>query len=146
MTQLHVEAEGLDRAAPESVWALIADANTYSQWGPWSASGYERPGDESEHGVGAVRWFRYRRTTSVARVLEIEEGRDAVYTVVRGMPVRNYRAEVSVMPTPVGTRIRWAAAWDTTLVGRIVRHKLRTVYPDVVAHLVAAGDKSVLAR
>ena len=41
MSQLHVEAEGVTRAAPEAVWELVANAGLYSEWGPWSAGGYE---------------------------------------------------------------------------------------------------------
>jgi hypothetical protein len=32
------------RAAPEVVWELIADADSHNEWGPWRASGYQRPG------------------------------------------------------------------------------------------------------
>jgi uncharacterized protein YndB with AHSA1/START domain len=145
MAQLHVEAEGMARATPNVVWVLVADANGYARWGPWDASGYQRPGERSAHGVGAVRWFRAGRTTTIERVLDVEDGRRLAYSVERGIPVRNYRAEVTLTPTAEGTRIRWAATGDATLAGRIVRRKLRTVYPDVVARLVAAADAGVPA-
>jgi uncharacterized protein YndB with AHSA1/START domain len=145
MAQLEVEAEGVTRAGLEQVWRLLEDASTYAQWGPWDASGYESAGDDSphgveSHGVGAIRWFQYGRTTTVERVLEVEPGRRLVYAIERGIPVHDYRAEVTLTPTPDGTRIRWAATWKRTLLGRIVRHKLRSIYPDVVAHLVVAAD------
>ena len=145
MTPWHVEAEGTCRADPEAVWSLVSDATTYAQWGPWDASGYERSGDESAHGVGAIQWFRTGRRTSVERVLEIEECRRLVYTVIRGIPVRNYRAEVTLTPTSAGTHIRWEGNWDTTLLGRIVHRKLRSFYPDMMARLVAAADHGVAA-
>jgi hypothetical protein len=54
--------------------------------------------------------------------------------------VKNYRAEETLTPTPSGgTSIRWAATWDKTFLGRIVRCKLQQVYPEVVNALVAAG-------
>ncbi len=140
MAHLQVEAEGVTRAGIERVWHLLEDASTYAEWGPWDASGYEKPGDTSPHGVGAIRFFRYGRTTTVERVLEVEPGRRLVYTIERGIPVHDYRAEVILTPTAAGTHIRWAATWKRTLLGRIVRHKLRSIYPDVVAHLVAAAD------
>lgn len=145
MTQLHVEAEGTAGAAPQVVWALIADARSYCEWGPWSASGYQCPDDEAPGRAGAIRWLRYGRTTTVEKVLEVEDGRRMAYTVVTGIPVRNYRAEVSLTPTAAGTRIRWAASWDRTLAGRIVHRKLRSVYPEVIAHLVAAADRGAAA-
>ena len=143
MTQLHVEAEGVARAAPQAVWELVANAGSYSQWGPWNASGYSSPGDQN--GVGAVRWFRYGRTTTVERVLESEPGRRMVYTVVKGIPVRNYRAEVTLTPEGQGTHIRWSASWDRTLGGRMVHRRLRSMYPDIVSRVIAAADRAAAA-
>jgi hypothetical protein len=48
---------------------------------------------------------------------------------------------VTLSPAGDGTRIRWAAAWDATLAGRIVRRGLRTLYPQVVADLAAAAEQ-----
>jgi uncharacterized protein YndB with AHSA1/START domain len=146
MAQLHVEAEGVTWAAPEAVWELVANADRYHEWGPWSASGYQSPGDPAHGGVGAIRWMRYGRATTVERVLEAEKARRLVYTVVKGIPVRNYRAEVMLTPDGAGTRIHWSADWDRTLGGRIVHRRLRSIYPDVVARLVAAADRMVPAR
>ncbi len=139
MTRLHVEAEGTAEAAPEVVWALVADADRYCQWGPWSASGYQSPRDAALGGAGAIRWMQYGRTTTVEKVLEVEDGRRMTYTVVKGVPVRNYQAEVTLTPTTAGTRIRWTASWDRTLAGRLVHRKLRSFYPEMVADLIAAA-------
>ena len=141
MNQLHVEAEGVAQAAPEVVWELAANADRYPQWGPWSAGGYHSPGDQD--GVGAIRWFRYGRTTTVERVLESGPGRRQVYTVVKGLPVRNYRAEVTLTPEGQGTHIRWSATWDRTLGGWIVHRRLRSLYPDIVRDLIAAADRTL---
>lgn len=148
MTQLHVEAEQTARATPEAIWALVGDVTRYPEWGPWSAAGYQRPGDASPRGPGAVQWLRssrrayLRRVTSIEKILEVEDRRRLVYTVIGGIPVRNYRAEVSLTPVADGTRVRWAATWDDTLSGRIVRRGLRSVYPQIVAGLVAAAERS----
>jgi uncharacterized protein YndB with AHSA1/START domain len=144
MDQLRVEAEGAARVAPEVVWALVANADRYSEWGPWSASGYENLGAQAPDGAGVIRWMRYGRTTTVEKVLESERARRLVYTVVKGIPVRNYRAEVTLSPQGEGTHIRWTASWDRTLPGRIVHRRLRTIYPDVVARLIAAAERSGL--
>ena len=144
MTQVHVEAEGMAQAAPEAVWELVANAGTYSEWGPWSASGYENLGDQAPDAAGVIRWMRYGRTTTVEKVLESERARRLVYTVVRGIPVRNYRAEITLSPQGEGTYIRWAASWDRTFPGRIVHRRLRTLYPDIVSRLIAAAERSGL--
>src|SRR5689334_3855019 len=144
MAQLRVEAEGVARAAPQTVWELVANAGTYSEWGPWSASGYENLGARAPDGAGVTRWMRYRRTTTVEKVLEAERARRLVYTVVEGIPVRNYRAEVTLSPEAEGTHIRWTASWDRTLPGRVVHRSLRAIYPDVVGRLIAAAERNAL--
>lgn len=144
MAQLRVEAEGVAHASPEAVWELVANADSYSEWGPWNASGYENLGAQPPDRAGVIRWMRYGRTTTVEKVLESERARRLVYTVVKGIPVRNYRAEVTLSPEGEGTHIRWTASWDRTLSGRIVHRTLRTLYPDIVARLIAAaGRRSV---
>jgi uncharacterized protein YndB with AHSA1/START domain len=146
VSRLHIEAESVAQAAPEAVWALVSDASRYPQWGPWSAAGYESPGGSSPRGVGAVYWLRSARrtmgryTTSVERVLEVDEGRRIAYTVVRGMPVRNYRGEVTLTAAADGTRIRWTADFDATLMGRIVAGPLGKFFPGVVSGLAAAAS------
>ena len=144
MAQLRVEAEGVAQAAPEAVWELVANADRYSEWGPWSASGYENLGGQAPDGAGVIRWMRYGRTTTVEKVLESERARRLVYTVVKGIPVRNYRAEVTLSPVGEGTHIRCAASWDRTLPGRVVHRTLRTLYPDIVGRLVAAAERNAL--
>jgi uncharacterized protein YndB with AHSA1/START domain len=141
MSQLHVEADGDTSADPAAVWALVSNANRYPEWGPWNNGGYRPPADGPSQ-VGSVQWFRYgRRTTSVERILEIDEGRSVAYTVIDGLPVKNYRAEVTLTASPSGgTHIRWVADWDSSLIGRVVQRKLQQVYREVITALVAAAD------
>ena len=147
MGKLHVEAEQIAAAASENVWALISDAMTYPQWGPWSEVGYRRQGDASPRGPGAVYWLRSShryglvRPVSVEKIVDAEEGRRLAYTVIGGIPVRNYRAEITLTPTADGTQIRWAASFDQTLAGRLVHLSLRRLYPQVVASLAAAAER-----
>jgi uncharacterized protein YndB with AHSA1/START domain len=144
---LQVEAEQIAAAAPEDVWALVSDATTYPHWGPWSEVGYRSPGHASPRGPGAVYWLRASRRyglirpVSVEKILDAEEGRRLSYTVIGGLPVRNYRAEITLTPAAGGTKIRWAASFDQTLAGRLVHRALRKLYPQVVASLAAAAER-----
>jgi len=147
MAQLQVEAEATAKASPEAVWALVSDATRYPSWGPWSDGHYEQPGEESPRGVGAVQVLRSaqrymgRHTTTVEKILVFEEDRHLAYTVIRGIPVRNYRADVTLTPSGQGTHIRWAATWDNTLLGRMAWRGLRTFYPEMMTDLVAAAER-----
>ena len=147
MSQLRVEAEGITSADPEAVWSLVADANAYPSWGPWNDGGYQ-PAAEGPSRKGSIQWFRYGRHTTVEEILEADEPRRLVYTVLRGMPVRNYRAEVTLTPAaPKGTLVRWTATWDGTFMGRMVHRRLQQIYRQVMTDLVAAADhKDALDR
>jgi len=151
MTRLHVEAERTIQAPPDIIWALVSDAMMYPQWGPWRKAGYRSEGEASQHGPGAVYWLessqRYmlRYPVSVEKIIDAEEGRHLAYTVIAGIPVRNYRADVTITPASGGTRVRWEATWDRTLAGRLVHRSLRDVYPRVVADLAAAAEKRAAA-
>jgi uncharacterized protein YndB with AHSA1/START domain len=141
--RLQVAAESVTSAAADDVWALVADATRYPQWGPWSAAGYR---GTAGHAVGAVYWLRSatraygRYVTTVERVEEIDQGRRIVYTVVGGtMPVRGYRGEITLTPVPEGTRVSWTASWDKTLGGRLVLRGLRGFFPSMLARLTAAA-------
>jgi len=136
-SKLSVRAEATTRATPETLWTLLADATSYAQWGPWNDSGWEHP---NAKGRDALRFMRYCRTTTVERILDLEQNRRLVYNVERGIPVRNYRAEVTLTPTTDGTHVAWSAEWDRTLLGRVVQRKLRTLYPEVMTRLVAAAE------
>jgi uncharacterized protein YndB with AHSA1/START domain len=147
MDQLKVAAERTARATPAAVWALVSDATRYPEWGPWRAAAYRRPGDTSPRGPGAVYRLqsssRYllRHPVSIEKILAAEDGRFLAYTVIGGIPVRNYRAEVTLTPAGDGTRIRWAASWDSTARGRLVWRGLRVTYPQIVEALAAAAER-----
>ena len=147
MNRLEVSAERTARATPEAVWALVSDATRYPEWGPWRAAEYRRPGEASPRGPGAVRWLqssrRYflRYPVSVEKILQVEEGQLLVYTVIGGIPVRNYRAEVTLAPTGDGTHIRWAGSMDATARGHLVWRGLRTLYPQIVEALATAAER-----
>jgi uncharacterized protein YndB with AHSA1/START domain len=145
MSTLQVEAFGSAAAAPETVWALVANSASYAEWGPWEASGDRDLAGKASGDAGTTRWMRYHNTTTVEQILEVDRGRRMVYTVMSGIPVRNYRAEVTLTPTETGTDIRWTAQWDGTLLGRIVHRSLRTFYPAMMALLVAAAERSAAA-
>jgi uncharacterized protein YndB with AHSA1/START domain len=146
MDRLEVSAERIARATPEKVWALVSDATRYPEWGPWRAAEYRRPGDASPRGPGAVQWLqsshRYllRYPVSIEKILEVDEGRFLAYTVVGGIPVRNYRGEVTLTPADGGTHIRWVGNLDATTRGRLVWRGLRTLYPQIVDALAAAAE------
>ena len=154
MDKLQVEAEQTAKATPETVWAIISDPTQYPQFGPWSGADYRNDeGDAPPGTVGSVYWLKSSRraylryATSVEKILELNEGRSLAYTVVGGIPVKNYRADITLTPVEGGTHIRWAATWDSTMSGRIVHKSLAVLYPEIVNGLARlAEQKSQASR
>ncbi|HXW78912.1 MAG TPA: SRPBCC family protein [Acidimicrobiales bacterium] len=141
MRSFSVAARGTTKASPKVVWELVADAPQYARWGPWDRSGYEG----AARGVGHTRALRRGHTTTVEKVVELEEQKRLVYTVLKGLPVRNYRAEVSLGRVPSGTEITWSARWDRTIRGWFVEKALRRFFPQMMGQLVAAADQAATA-
>ena len=115
MRKVEAAAEQTAHVPPEVVWSLLSDVMVYPQ-GPWRKGGYRSDGDAAANGKGAVYWLQgskrygFRYPVSVEEVLDVDPGKRLAYTVLRGIPVRNYRAEVTLTPSPDGTLIRWGVS------------------------------------
>jgi uncharacterized protein YndB with AHSA1/START domain len=135
MRKVEAAAEQTAHVPPEVVWSLLSDVMVYPRWGPWRKAGYQSEGGAAAHGKGSVYWlegskrYGFRYPVSVEEILDVEPGKRLAYTVLRGIPVRNYRAEVTLTPSPDGTLIRWGASWDRTIMGRLVYPSLRNATP-----------------
>ena len=106
-------------APPETVFAVLADATRWREWaGPMiSVSDWEREGDPAPGGVGAIR--RLGRTPLFAReqIVEYEPPRHLAYTILTGIPVRGYHADIDLLPERERTTIRWSGAFEPCVPG-----------------------------
>ena len=118
--QIHVT--GASAAPPSAVFALIADVDTWSQWGTWVSSGLESPDPQGGGGVGAVRRLTSKTLGSTVvsreRVLELVPDRRLVYTLLSGLPLEGYVGRVELEPDGQGgTRLVWASSFDARYPG-----------------------------
>lgn len=134
MAHTTIEIEHATSAAPEAVWALLADVTTWTDWGEWDAARLQREDATGGPGVGAVRELRLDRTRSVEQVTVFEPPRRLAYALVGGnIPVRDYRGEVTLEPAPGGgTTIRWRSTFKAKVPGTagMVARKLRPFLQD----------------
>ena len=105
-------------AAPvEAVWVLIGEARRWKEWTFLDRSDLEETGEPAPDGVGALRRFTKFGVGSLERVVAWDPPHHLGYTIVKGFPVRNYRADVTCTPEDPGTLVSWAATFDPLVPG-----------------------------
>ena len=107
-------------AAPEAVWALLADVETWPAWSPFDAA-------EAE---GETRSLRSGESVVREQVTLLEPARRLAYTHVSGLPVRSYTGEVTLARrADGGTDVHWRATFAPLFPGteRLVEASLQPV-------------------
>lgn len=96
-------------APPEAVYALLVDGSTWPVWGPFGSFELVEPGDADR--LGEVHIFRTGRHVSRERLVELTPGRKYAYTLLAGLPLKGYRADVDLTPEDGGTLIHWHSSF-----------------------------------
>jgi uncharacterized protein YndB with AHSA1/START domain len=143
-----VEIERTTTAAPEVVWRWLADAASWSTWTGLTDTRLERAGAPEPDGVGAIRRFARRGGSSLEEVVVFDPPRQLAYVLIRGLPIVNYRADVTLEPTGAGTRVRWHSEFDTKYpgTGAPMRLFLRAFLGDTATRLVARAERGAGAE
>jgi uncharacterized protein YndB with AHSA1/START domain len=139
MDMVEIEVHGTIDAPVSTVWALLADAASWSRWSAFTASSLERPapGPDAD-GIGAIRRFQSRFATSIEEVVAFDPPRHLGYVLLSGMPIRDYRADVTLVPSAAGgTELTWRSTFRAKLpgTGHVFGFGLRRFFSDLVADL-----------
>jgi hypothetical protein len=110
---------GRSTAPPDQVFAVLADGAGWSRWaGPMIVkSWWEREGTPPPGGVGAIRALGMKRVGSREEIVAYDPPTHLAYTILSGLPVRDYRADVRLTPDGSGTRIEWSGAFTAKAPG-----------------------------
>lgn len=114
---LQIDVTARSEAGPDAVYRLLTDG---ARWPECSALGsftLERPGEREREGVGAIRVFATGTVRNRELVVEAVPGRRFSYTLLSGMPLRDYRADVDLTPDGTGTIIHWHSAFGVKYPG-----------------------------
>jgi len=115
----HVARTEADSAAPiETVWMLLSTVGTWPTWSRHKLARLERDGAPTPDGVGAIRVLGTNpsRPNRVNReeVVAFDPPGHFGYTLLSGMPLDDYRADVRLESLPGGgTRITWESTFET---------------------------------
>ncbi len=142
MAEQVIDRQATTAGDPASVYALLADGSTWPSWSPLGSFELLEPGDAQPEGLGAVRLFTTGRHKSRERVVQREPGRAFSYVLEAGLPLRDYRAAVTLTPGDGGTRIAWRSTFRPKVPGTgwIYRRALGTFIGRTVEGLAAAAD------
>ena len=141
MAQQVIERTATTAADAAAVYALLADGSTWPEWSPLGSFELVEPGDGTPEGLGAVRLFTTGRIESRERVVERRPGEVFAYELEAGLPLRHYRAVVTLTPTEGGTSIRWRSTFRAKVPGTgwLYRRQLGSFIGRAVEGLAAAA-------
>ncbi len=112
-----VEARARSSAPVEEVWPLIGEADRWKEWSFLDRTGRVEDGVPVPDGVGALRRFTSHGIGSTEEVVAYEPPHHLGYAIVKGFPVRHYRADVHCSRDGAGTLITWSATFDEKFPG-----------------------------
>lgn len=94
------------------MWELLSRAELWHTWTAFPSSGLEREGDPAPDGVGAIRRFGVGSMGSREEVVAFQPPNHLGYVLLSGLPVRDYRSDVTLTPSPSGgTDIEWVSSF-----------------------------------
>lgn len=107
-------------ADPAAVYALLRAGETWPTWSPITSFEMVRPAPAPD-GVGQIHIFHTKQVLNTVHsreeVVELVPDRRFSYTLLHGLPLKNYRADVDLTPTATGTSIRWHSTFSPAVPG-----------------------------
>ena len=144
MAQQVIDETVTTQADPTSVYALLADGSTWPEWSPLGSFELISPGEGAPEGLGAIRLFTTGRHKSRERVVTCEPGKVFAYELEAGLPLRDYRAVITLTPGGGRTTINWRSTFHPKVPGTgwIYRRELGKFIRRTVEGLAAAADRA----
>jgi hypothetical protein len=126
-------------AAPETVFARLVDGARWPQISPLGSFELERPGSPEPEGIGAIRVFRTGPFTSREEIVERVQDRRLAYVLLSGLPVRDYRAQIDLVPVGAGTELTWRSSFEPKFpgTGPVLRLMIKWTIEPLVQGLTA---------
>lgn len=146
MARQEIDIAATTSATPAAVWRLLGDSATWPEWTPIDAHTEERPGDAD--GLGEVRAFKNGRVRVREEIVERVPEQHLAYTLLSGLAVRDYRAEIDLRPEDGGgTTIRWHTTfaakrpWMGPVYAFALRKATQQFVDGLVEHAAAATNE-----
>ena len=106
---IQIEHTAHSIAPRAQVWAKLADLASWHEWGPWTETKLD---GEIRTIVSERKRLTGKPYVMKERVVALVPGERLEYELLSGLPVRNYRAVVTLADADAGTDIHWSAQFD----------------------------------
>jgi hypothetical protein len=139
MPRQTISARAWSAAPPSTIYSLLRDGATWPAWSPLGSFELLEEGPGGGDSLGAIRVFHTGRTHTVERVVTTDPGRRFSYELVRGIPIRHYRADIDLAERDGGTEIHWHSSFDAKIpgTGTYIRRTLQRFIQQCVDGLAA---------
>jgi len=116
---IKVSATAQSTASAEAVFALLAAGETWPNWAPIKTYALHTPGVDGGESVGAVRQWNSGLMMNLEQIVELQAPTKFAYTLKQSklVAVKNYRADVDIVPTATGCSVTWSSVFDPKLAG-----------------------------
>ena len=130
-------------APVDTVWRLVGDRSTWPDWSPLGSYEPVKDGATDTFGVGSVNRYHTGRITATEEVVEYVPNSRLSYTLLSGMPLEDYRADIDLTPVEVGTDVHFHSSFRPRFVGtgwvyqRALRIFVRRMLNGLAEHVAA---------
>jgi uncharacterized protein YndB with AHSA1/START domain len=140
-----IDVEVACAAPAEVAFDILRDAAGWSTWSAAKKTYLEVEGTPAPDGVGAIRIFGTGPFASREEVVAYEPPTHFAYILHKGIPVLDYRADVTITPTDNAGQLGCTIAWHSTfhrkypLTGAANRSFLQYFLRDTAKRLASAA-------
>jgi hypothetical protein len=106
---IEIEHTAHSSAPRPQVWAKLADLRSWHEWGPWTET---RLDGDIRTMVSERKRLTGKPYVMKERVIALEPEERFEYELLSGLPVKNYRATVTLVDEGAGTAIHWRSTFD----------------------------------
>jgi len=137
-----IQVERTARASASRIFQLLYDGPSWPRWSKFTKFRLEKKGISERLGIGAIRVMSTRISRVREQIIDAEPDTRFSYTLLSGLPLKDYRADVELTAFGENTRIVWRARfrpqfWGTGWFWRMI---IQFVIRDTMTGLVSAAQ------
>jgi hypothetical protein len=128
----------------EVVYAVLEGVERWPLWMPGvSAASWEQTGALTTAGAGAVRSMKAHGIAAREQIIAAEPPHLQTYTMLSGLPVRDYLGNVRIADRSGGSFISWEATFTSRLpgTGHLIRRAMASSITKVAAALAREATR-----